>query len=31
LKRADSYVDRTRQQQARAAISGGDVAGPVKL
>lgn len=31
LKRADSHVDRTRQEQARAAISGGDVAGPVKL
>jgi uncharacterized protein YaaN involved in tellurite resistance len=31
LQRADSYVDRTRQQQAKAAISGEDVAGPVKL
>jgi uncharacterized protein YaaN involved in tellurite resistance len=31
LQRADSYVDRTRQQQAKAAIGGVDVAGPVKL
>jgi uncharacterized protein YaaN involved in tellurite resistance len=31
LQRADSYVDRTRQQQAKAAIAGGDAAGPVKL
>ena len=34
LARADTYVDRTRQQQAREAASGGDgnaVSGPVKL
>jgi uncharacterized protein YaaN involved in tellurite resistance len=31
LQRADSYVDRTRQQQAREAVAGGDTAGPVKL
>ncbi|MFG6464553.1 toxic anion resistance protein [Roseateles sp. DXS20W] len=31
LQRADSYVDRTRQQQARAAVASGGVAGPVRL
>jgi hypothetical protein len=31
LQRAEGYVDRVRQQQARAAVAGGDVAGPVKL
>jgi hypothetical protein len=31
LQRAESYVDRVRQEQAKKAVSGGDAAGPVKL
>lgn len=31
LQRAEGYVDRVRQQQAREAVAGGDTAGPVKL
>jgi phage shock protein A len=31
LQRAEGYVDRVRQQQAREAVSGGDTAGPVRL
>ena len=31
LQRAEGYVDRVRQQQAKAAMSASDTAGPVKL